>query len=64
MAAELKHSEEQFATLVGEILDKRLAPIHDMVSAVVSPPASPDRKSLDQNVVVISPLLVVGAPSV
>jgi hypothetical protein len=44
LAAELKHSEEQFAALVGEIFDQKLASIQSMVSAAVSPPASPNRK--------------------
>lgn len=47
LAAELKHSEGQFAVLVGEILDQRLESIQNMVSAAVSPPASPERKSVD-----------------
>eukprot|EP00884_Botryococcus_braunii_P011353 jgi/Botrbrau1/20218/Bobra.31_1s0015.1 len=47
LAAELKHSEGQFAVLVGEILDQKLETIHSMVSAAVSPPASPDRKGVD-----------------
>ncbi len=60
LAAELKHSEGQFAVLVGEILDQRLESIQNMVSAAVSPPASPDRKSVDTSVMVnLQPLEIL-----
>lgn len=62
LAAELKHSEGQFAVLVGEILDQRLESIQNMVSAAVSPPASPDRKSVDTSVMALKNRCVSPSP--
>lgn len=40
---ELKHSEDQFSALVGQVIDQKLQVLEAKLTAVITPPISPGR---------------------